>query len=330
MATVVSMGLFVGADAKAQPRDPAAAQSLFDDGKRLMAEKRYAEACPKLAESERLDPSAGTVIALALCHEGEGKTATAWAEFTQALSDARRDGRRDREAAAAEHIKALEPRLVRVRVVVLEPVAGLEVKRDGVLVGKAQWSTAVAVDPGAHVFEATAPKKKAWTSTFSVEDVGKTIEVMVPPLADDAAESAPVATEPAPAPAPARQADPAAETTGSRQRTWGAALMGLGGVATAVGIGAGLVASAKWSDAKDACPGNRCASVDASEAGKSAGSAADVSTVLLIAGGAALAGGAVVYFTAPTAPRTTGARTSLFVSPWAAPSGAGVGIGGAL
>ncbi|HVH46275.1 MAG TPA: hypothetical protein VM925_28235, partial [Labilithrix sp.] len=111
--------IFGAIDAGAQPsgQDAATAQALFDEGKRLMGQGKYAEACPKLIESQRIDPGGGTLFAIALCHEGEGKTATAWAEFTSALAEARRDRRADREAAAAEHIRALESKLTRVRVV---------------------------------------------------------------------------------------------------------------------------------------------------------------------------------------------------------------------
>src|SRR5262245_51518985 len=97
--------------------DSATAQALFEDGKRLMAQGKYGDACPKLVESQRLDPGGGTLFAIALCHEGEGRTATAWADFNVALSEARKDKRADREAAAQERIKALEPKLTRYRVV---------------------------------------------------------------------------------------------------------------------------------------------------------------------------------------------------------------------
>src|SRR4051794_15945207 len=107
----------VARPAKAQSvaRDPATAQALFEEGKRLMQAKHFSDACPKFAESQRLDPGGGTLFALALCHEGAGKTASAWADFNDALTEARKDKRADREAAALEHIRALEGQLTRVR-----------------------------------------------------------------------------------------------------------------------------------------------------------------------------------------------------------------------
>src|ERR1700679_2098040 len=40
----------------ARADDPAAAQALFNDAKRLMSAGKYPDACPKLEESERLPP----------------------------------------------------------------------------------------------------------------------------------------------------------------------------------------------------------------------------------------------------------------------------------
>ena len=65
----------------------------------------------KFAESHRLDPSGGTILNLALCHEKEGKLARSWSEFTEAIAFARRDYRADREAEAQDHAGKLEPRL---------------------------------------------------------------------------------------------------------------------------------------------------------------------------------------------------------------------------
>ena len=60
-----------------------------------MAAGNTAEACARFAESYRFEASSGTLINLALCHEKEGKIATAWAEYRDAARVARDWGRKE-------------------------------------------------------------------------------------------------------------------------------------------------------------------------------------------------------------------------------------------
>ncbi|MDF2698209.1 MAG: hypothetical protein K0S65_6592, partial [Labilithrix sp.] len=92
------------------------AQSLFDEARQLMDRGKYAEACPKLAESQRLDPGGGTLLNLAICHEKEGRFGTAYLEMKAASSQAGKDGRKDREKIANERLTALGPRVPRLAV----------------------------------------------------------------------------------------------------------------------------------------------------------------------------------------------------------------------
>ena len=121
------------AAADPSPVDKATAQALFDDGKRLLKEKSYAEACPKLAESMRLDPALGTKLHLADCYEKNGQTASAWVLFREAAEQAKIANQLDRFKKASDRADALALRLCRLRIEVSveAEVTGVEVVRDG-------------------------------------------------------------------------------------------------------------------------------------------------------------------------------------------------------
>src|SRR5690349_4107802 len=82
----------------------AEADRLFREAKKLIEDKRFGEACPMLVESQRLDPAGGTALTLALCHQAEGKLATAVRDFEAALIIAERDRRADRAKVARDAI----------------------------------------------------------------------------------------------------------------------------------------------------------------------------------------------------------------------------------
>ena len=164
--------------------DRQIAQQLFDDGRALIEAKRYAEACTKFAESQRLDPGGGTLLNLAVCHELEGKTATAWSEFRDALGQAVKDERKDREDIARAHIADLAGRLTRIVVHVPEGVATRdpEINLDRSKLPPTAWNTPIPVDPGEHRVTVSAAGMETWTTRVSATEPGKTFAVELPSL----------------------------------------------------------------------------------------------------------------------------------------------------
>ena len=63
--------LLVSGAVQAQPsaQDAAAARALFEQARKLLADGKPEQACPKLEESQRLDPGIGTLFNMADCHE---------------------------------------------------------------------------------------------------------------------------------------------------------------------------------------------------------------------------------------------------------------------
>lgn len=273
---------------------PAAA--LLAEGRRLMAAGHFAEACPKIADSQSQAPSPTTQMTLGTCYEKAGKLATAWTTF-QAAADSASAAQKKKIAVAAKHMgAAIEPKLSRLTIKV-EDASGVSVQLDGEPVQESDLGTAVPRDGGGYDVEATAPGKKSWKKHVELAASGQNLEVDVPPLESE--EPAPAASTES---SENKDASTASEDSsrGKPQRIAGIAVAGAGVVAAVVGAYAGFHANSTYNDALGACGGNTtCSSESGLSLRGSASSWATVSTVSFVVAGAALAGGAVLYFTAP-------------------------------
>jgi hypothetical protein len=296
--------------------DKVAAQALFEDARQLVAAGKFADACPKFADSERLDPSPSTLLNLANCWEKLGRTATAWATYREAESMANAARRPDYVAVAERHATALAPTLARLTIVVAEPLDGMQIKRDGALVGSAAWGTAIPVDAGSHVVEASASAHKTWTAAVDVPRDGAQVSVTVPVL-----ESLPVeAASPAAVPSTIAASVPAPSTTpaespasGSSQRTIGLVVAGAGVVGLGVSGVLALIANAKKQDSLSDGHCSTATQCDATGVSlrNQAISTGDAATVAFAIGAAALATGAIVWLTVPRAPAGNAARVAI-------------------
>ena len=193
-ALAVSLALS-SASAAAQPppvERTAVAEALFQQARDLFKQANYAEACPKFAESQRLEPKLGVLLNLAVCHEKLGKIATAWAEYTSAAVIARREGGKEREDFARERVAALEKQLARVTIRMSLPPVGLSLTLDDQPLDRAALSTSLPIDPGQHTLTATAPGMIAWSTTITVTPERADLDLLIPALA--------VASAPAPTP----------------------------------------------------------------------------------------------------------------------------------
>jgi hypothetical protein len=204
----VVIGLLALATAgRAQGDEESAAGRLFQEGRALMVEGRFAEACPKLEESQRLEPTGGTQLNVAVCHERLGKIATAWVEFNDALVTARTEGRPEREKFAQGRLAALEPRLpwLLVRVAPEVDASDLTIAIDGATIPAIAWGKEMPIDPGEHRVTATAGGQLLLETTVALkESAHETVTVSAGAAADASEPPAPPVPEEKPAKAPAR------------------------------------------------------------------------------------------------------------------------------
>ena len=282
----------VTSDAWAQARseDRVAAESLFNDARRLMQAGDYEKACPKLEASQRLEPGLGTTLNLGDCYEKLGRTASAWGEFRSAAAEAQKAGDSARKSTALARAAALEPRLSRLQISVAEPTVTL--LRNGQELSPAVIGNAIPVDPGRYRLEARAPGKVTWTDEVLVEGENEIVAVRVPALADDAAATP---TAAATGPEPVMEAEP------SNTLAW--VLGGVGAASIATGATFALLASSNWSKAEDGCTDSPYSCTqDAVSQGESANTQATIANVAFIVGGAALGTSLVLFLTSSDGP----------------------------
>lgn len=291
------------------------AQSLFEEGVRLMREKKYAEACPKLAESHKLEPGGGTIFNLALCLEQEGKLASAYVAFDEALGRAKKDNNKQRAQLAEERMAALKPKLSRVTISVTKPEADekLDVRLDGTPLGEQAWGIPFYADVGMHTLTAEAPGYRPWKSEFRVDTAAKPYEISVPALEKDpnaaVAGAPPPVTNDKPAPKPSAIDDGSNGLKVSSESrgvlpwilvTSGVVLIGAGTVT-------GVLAFSKHSDSDAECPNDRC-SPKGVDLEKDANTFAWISNVTIPVGVIAAAVGTYLFIKSPGASKSTSAR----------------------
>jgi hypothetical protein len=297
----------------------AAARAIFDDAMRLAEAGRHAEACPKFAESMRLDPGMGVKYRLAVCYENTSRLASAWVLFMQLADEAAAAKMAERERHARAKADALRLRLCSMIVVVPAEVAsapGLEILRDGDRLSPALFGSALPVDTGRHVIKVSAAGKRAWETSVEVTGEGNTITVTIPILKAEP-EVGPLGAPDGMTSAGAPPPWPVSKKLGLAAGLTGVAGLMLGAVSG--GLAAGTLSRADMeclADDKTQCTRK---GVDLANEAKIWG---NLSTGAFIAGGLLAAGGTFLFVLAPESgpgrsrtPQTTPAQVSLAAGP---------------
>ena len=237
-----------------------ASRALFEEGRRLLAEGRYAEACVKLEESQSLRSGIGTQFNLAECHEKLGHTASAWSLYLRVASETKALGQAEREQVARTRAAALETQLSRLTLNVEALHVGLEITLDGASMTPATWGIATPIDPGDHQLVASAPGYQTWKGVVHIDAAASAARVSIPALrASLAFPAAALTSEVSPAtsntPNPVEDAGANAESS-----SWPYVVGGVGVAGVVLGGLFGLRALDKNADAEKICADrpNRC------------------------------------------------------------------------
>ncbi len=321
---------------KQAPSSEKQAQNLINQAKKLMGAGQYAQACPKFAESQSLAPSSNTLLQLALCHEKEGKTASAHNEFTTVVMQASSPS--DATAKTArQHADALLSKLSRlvIKVPSGSDSRGVQVTLDGLPVSPSAWGISNPIDPGSHQVAATAKGNPPWSTTVNITTPGeeKTVEVpgarvvdqpASPETADKSAKlENPFEGETAPPAAEKKEEPP----TGSRPAL-GYVLFGAGLVGAGVGTYYGLRAISLRKDSDDRCvSGCTQEGVDLNNQAKTAAWISDFGIGLGVVG-VAIGGYMLLKTPEPPAKTEETKETTFRVVPELTSTRAGVTVGG--
>ena len=322
-ALLVSVAAIASAVCRpASATDPATATMLFNEARRLVAAGRYAEACPKFEESQRLDPGIGTQFNLADCYEHTSRIASAWALFLDVASSAGGTGQLARERVARKRASSARAELSEAddrgaeerhrprgapqrRAARRRPLEQPDPRRPGELHDRGDGARQEEVVDRRH----GGPERR---DRHRGHPGARERRVRPPGAADQAHLSA--------------DSTPSQPAAADRSRTERTIAIGLGGAGVVgVGIGSffGLRSIAKHSDYERLCTAGVCAPA-AGPIHDDAVAAGNASTVAFVLGGALIAGGAVLWFIAPRPSSTA----RLGIAPSIGSSGAGAIVAG--
>lgn len=301
------------------------ADALFKQGKKLSAEKKYAEACPAFEQSMKLDPAIGTQLNIAKCYEDWGRLGKALVAYRAAekMAHDAKDPREPKIKALIDDLDSNVPRLT-IKLPKQATAEGVVVTLDNNVI--TTLGESMIVDPGPRTIEWTVdggPKKQKIVNVERGGDSEVTIDVPKDRVAKKQPEvvvEKPVATPPPPPPTTA---------PGRNQRLGGLVLGGAGVIAIGVSSLMTLSARGQYNDALEMYCNNAKNMCDPMglELTHDARSTANTATVIFIVGAAAVGGGVALYLLAPKAAATE-TEEARYVVPTVSPDGAGVVYGG--
>lgn len=305
----------------------ARARTLLAEGKALIAAARYDEGCPKFAESQKLDPSAEALVSLAHCLELQGKVATAWMRYGQVRHLPPAARKPELERRAAEHLRALEPRIPRLEIVMPSASPPDELRLNGDVFGSDAWSSPLPLDPGVYEIEASAPGKRMFRVRLDIAE-GELRRLEIPPL--EPASSAVAGTNVSPpVTGPATTAPrPSTQSAGRWNQQKTAFLLGATG-ALSLGIGGyfGLQAISKRSESDPLCPTDNTCHPRGTELNEEAKTAARISDIGFGVGLASIGVATYLWLTADSAETSRVGNVPIRIA--AGPQAISIATGGA-
>jgi tetratricopeptide (TPR) repeat protein len=332
VAVAFAIVVCAGSVAWAQPSPNSAAATLqFDKGRSLMKAKKYAEACAAFEQSQKLEPAPGTLYNLALCYVEIGKVASAWAAFRDLAA---RDPNAARRKAAGQKAAALGKRLPKLVLEISEPPPGLVVTLDGTDVSSL-LNTETPIDLGSHAIVARAPAFQPFKTTAKAEE-GRTVTIAIELVPERGSD--PKVSDRRPTDRDVRTADrprdlgpgldpasPGEARDTPRQSRTPLVVAASGGALFLGGVAVGLLAQAKWDEARDLCGADlRCDNeaqlVEGNALVDAARLRAHLSTALYVGGAAAIVTGVYLHLRSRREP----ARQAVRVVPGAAPGHVGL------
>jgi tetratricopeptide (TPR) repeat protein len=323
MKRVILAILAVASVAHAGDKDKA--DSLFKHGKRLMEEKKYAEACEKFEESMKLDPQIGTELNVGRCYEEWGKLGRAFKSYKAAEKMAK-DASDTRATKIDELVQQLDAQVPRLTLHVPADADTSSVTLDGAPVES--FTDAIVVDPGPHKVAYTNADGAKKSKVVPIERGGSSEINLDLPLKTKPKEKG-VVDVVGPKGPPFTQPLGARSDPGRGYRLGAYALGGAGVVAIGVSTYLTVSAKSKYNDAlKSHCGGmtNGCDDIGLKDT-HDARHQANLATGVFVGGAVAIAGGVVLYLLAPKAEKRDEAA---YIVPSVSPDSAGVVFGGSF
>jgi hypothetical protein len=285
--------------------DPPGAVDELKEGYALKQAGKCGEAIPHFLASYQAEPTSKALLNLADCEQQTDRLLSAKGHAEEGRDLARQQNDKVLVDVAETQLATIDQKMPRLTIH-LTPRApvGSGVLCDGSAVGAASMGVAVPLDPGPHRVIAIAPGRAQRVFNVTLIEASRT-EIAVEP-------GGPLVAD-----APSATAEPGPEGSGSPTRqilSYG--VLGLGAAGIVVGVATGIAAGSKHAALEGECTENNCPTSAQSDL-DGFRALRTWSTVGYVVGIAGLAGGTVLWLTAPK----TGERSAAAL--WIGPAFAG-------